>query len=123
MSCRGHEKGLSHRGCADGLLGSTFVALGVVGSYAAPAGARHHTAVPRWWTHVDHAGQAPPDGDGAARHLHGSMDLTTGELVGNLVLPPATTTVSLAGLGLATATFDLAPVGPVQGTVTSPPWP
>ncbi len=99
-----------------GLLGSTFVALGVVGS-AAPAGA--DTTLPVTYA-VDasttlaklHQTVTVPPGT-----FTGSVDLTTGELVGNLVLPPATTTVSLAGLGLATATFDLAPVGPVQGTV------
>lgn len=47
----------------------------------------------------------------------GSIDLTTGALSGNLSLPPATTTVSEGGLGLATATFALEPTGPVSGTV------
>jgi hypothetical protein len=47
----------------------------------------------------------------------GSIDLGNGALTGNLALPPASTTVSLAGIGLATATFKLAPVKPVTGTV------
>ena len=47
----------------------------------------------------------------------GSIDLTTGALTGNLSLPPATTTVSEGGLGLATATFALQPVKAVTGTV------
>jgi hypothetical protein len=47
----------------------------------------------------------------------GTVDLGTDGLQGNLVLPPATTTVAMAGVGLATATFDLAPVKPVVGTV------
>ncbi len=47
----------------------------------------------------------------------GSIDLTTGALTGNLSLPPATTTVSEGGLGLATATFSLEPSKPVTGTV------
>ena len=48
----------------------------------------------------------------------GSIDLTTGTLTGNLTLPPASTTVSLAGIGLAKATFELSPVKPVIGHVT-----
>jgi hypothetical protein len=48
----------------------------------------------------------------------GSIDLTTGTLTGNLTLPPASTTVSLAGIGLAKATFELSPVKPVVGHVT-----
>jgi hypothetical protein len=47
----------------------------------------------------------------------GVLDLVTGNLVGNLTLPPAQTTVSLAGIGLATAGFAVAPVGPVKGHV------
>jgi len=49
--------------------------------------------------------------------FRGSVDLSTGRLVGHLALPPATTTVGLAGIGLATATFQLAPVGRIHGSV------
>jgi hypothetical protein len=47
----------------------------------------------------------------------GTVNLKTAALTGNLVLPPASTTVSLAGIGLAKATFKLSPVGPVVGKV------
>jgi hypothetical protein len=47
----------------------------------------------------------------------GTIDLVTGNLVGSLTLPPAQTTVSLLGIGLATAGFAVAPVGPVKGHV------
>jgi hypothetical protein len=47
----------------------------------------------------------------------GSINLKTKVLTGNLALPPASTTVSVAGVGLAKATFKLSPVGPVTGTV------
>lgn len=47
----------------------------------------------------------------------GSLNTITGALTGNLVLPPAKTTVRLAGIGLATATFKLQPTAPVTGTV------
>ncbi len=47
----------------------------------------------------------------------GSLNLTTFVLRGTLTLPPASTTVSLAGLGLAKATFELAPTKEVTGKV------
>jgi hypothetical protein len=47
----------------------------------------------------------------------GSIDLSTAALTGNLTLPPASTTISVAGIGLAKATFELSPVKPVVGTV------
>jgi hypothetical protein len=47
----------------------------------------------------------------------GTINLGTGVLEGNLALPPATTTVGLAGVGLANATFQLAPTRPVRATV------
>jgi len=47
----------------------------------------------------------------------GTIDLGSGVLEGNLSLPPATTTVGLAGVGLANATFQLSPTGPVRATV------
>jgi len=47
----------------------------------------------------------------------GSLNLKTFVLTGNLSLPPASTTVSLAGIGLATATFELSATKPVTGKV------
>ena len=47
----------------------------------------------------------------------GTVDLGSGALQGTLALPPATATVAVAGVGLATATFVIAPVGPVTGSV------
>jgi len=47
----------------------------------------------------------------------GSLNLDTFVLRGNLALPPASTTVSLAGIGLATATFELAQAKPITGKV------
>ena len=40
----------------------------------------------------------------------GSVDLVTGTLTGHITLPPATSTVKLAGIGLARATFQIAEV-------------
>ena len=47
----------------------------------------------------------------------GSLNLSTFVLRGNLNLPPASTTVSLGGIGLATATFKLAEAKPITGKV------
>ena len=47
----------------------------------------------------------------------GSLNLGTGVLTGVLALPPASTTVNLAGIGLAKATFTISPTKPVIGTV------
>jgi hypothetical protein len=47
----------------------------------------------------------------------GSLNLDTFVLRGNLTLPPASTTVSLAGIGLATATFQLKQAKPITGKV------
>jgi hypothetical protein len=45
----------------------------------------------------------------------GTIDLATSKLTGHITLPPATATVSGAGLPLATATFQIAEVKPVTG--------
>lgn len=47
----------------------------------------------------------------------GSVDLGTGAITGNLSLPPGSSTFSIAGIGLATATFAVQPTGPITGTV------
>jgi hypothetical protein len=47
----------------------------------------------------------------------GSIDLSTFALTGTIQLPEATATVAIAGLPLATATFQMSEVGPVTGTV------
>lgn len=54
----------------------------------------------------------PPPGS-----FTGSVNLSTGKVVGHLSLPPAHTTIRLAGVGLVTATFVVQPVKPVRGRV------
>lgn len=45
-----------------------------------------------------------------------SIDLyANGDISGTMTLPPASTTMKLAGLPLAQATFEMAPAGPVTG--------
>lgn len=47
----------------------------------------------------------------------GSVDLATGEITGDLALPPATTQFKLGRLPLANIAFEIEPVGGVTGTV------
>jgi hypothetical protein len=52
-----------------------------------------------------------------AGEFKGTIDLSTFKLTGTISLPPAQSTVAIAGLPLATATFKIAEVGPVTGSV------
>lgn len=47
----------------------------------------------------------------------GRINTTTGGVRGKLTLPAATTTIKLAGIGVATATIGIAPTKPVTGKV------
>ena len=47
----------------------------------------------------------------------GSIDLGTGNLTGNLNLPPASTQMKIGSLSLATATFEMEQASPVTGHV------
>jgi hypothetical protein len=47
----------------------------------------------------------------------GSIDLLTGNLTGDLTLPPAQTTISVLGLPAVTATFVISEAGPITGHV------
>lgn len=95
------------------------VALAVSAVATAPAAAAANPTFPFDWkvtatTHLkklDQTVTVPPG------RFRGSVDLVTGNLTGSISLPPATTTVKLAGVGLATATFKIAQVKPVTGHV------
>jgi hypothetical protein len=52
-----------------------------------------------------------------AGEFKGTIDLKTFKLTGTISLPPAKSTIAVAGLPLATATFKTVEVGPVTGTV------
>ncbi len=114
-SLRGTQR-VRRAATATALLAVACMVPGVVGP-AGPAGA--YTTLPLNYT-VDasttlatlHQTVNVPPGT-----FTGTVDLTDGSLRGHLALPPAATTVSLAGIGLVTATFDLVPVGRVTGTV------
>lgn len=49
--------------------------------------------------------------------LSGTLDLGTGELIGDLTLPPSETQLSLAGLGLATVGTEIVPTRQITGHV------
>jgi hypothetical protein len=49
--------------------------------------------------------------------LSGTLNPLTGALKANLALPPASSTIALAGIGLVTATFSVVPTKPVVGTI------
>jgi hypothetical protein len=49
--------------------------------------------------------------------FNGTFDVNTGVLTGNVSLPPASKTISIAGIPLATATFAMTPTGPITGHV------
>jgi hypothetical protein len=94
--------------------------LGIVASIAtAPAAHAANPAYPFDWTinastHLKKLDQTVVVPEG---RFSGSVDLVTGDLTGDLKLPKATTTVQLAGIGLATATFKMSPTRGVTGHV------
>ena len=47
----------------------------------------------------------------------GTVDLATGDLVGNLTLPPASKSISLFGLPIASTTFAMSQAEPITGHV------
>lgn len=47
----------------------------------------------------------------------GTVNLTTGDLTGNLTLPPATQKISILGIPLASATFAMSSAAPLTGKV------
>jgi hypothetical protein len=113
--------GLRRTTAAIALAPMTLAGLAAGLAGAAPAAASAHsdptfkvTYIVKATTHIAKLNQnisVPPG------RFVGTIDLVTGNLVGNLTLPPAQTIVNLAGVGLATAGFAVAPVGPVRGHV------
>jgi hypothetical protein len=88
------------------------------GVIASPAGAADPTLPINWVvkasTHLKKLNQTvvvPPG------RFAGSIDLATGDLTGNLTLPPASTEISGAGIPLAKATFQMTQTKPITGHV------
>ncbi len=100
-------------------LTMTGLAVGVAGAGPAGATAKSDPMFPidfivKASTHIAKLNQTITI---PAGKFVGSLDLITGNLVGHITLPPASTTVSIGGIGLATVGFATAPVGPVTGHV------
>jgi len=67
---------------------------------------------------VAHVARLDQDIEVEGGSFTGTVDLGTGAINGDIVLPPATTFISLAGLiPAARATFEMRPVGPATGTL------
>jgi hypothetical protein len=100
------------------LLAVPALAAGLVAGTAPPAGAANPTYPFDWSvkasTYVKKMDQTVSVPRGTFK---GKVDLVTGRLTGSISLPPASTTMELAGIGLVRATFKIAQVKPVTGTV------
>ena len=94
--------------------------LALAGSVAtAPAASAANPTFPFDWsikvsTHLKKLDQTVKVPRGS---FTGQVDLVTGDLIGHIKLPPASSTVQMAGLGLVTATFQMNAVKPVTGHV------
>lgn len=67
---------------------------------------------------VAHVARLGQDIEVEGGSFRGTVDLGTGDVTGDLSLPPASTFVSLAGLvPAARATFEMRPIGPATGHV------
>jgi hypothetical protein len=103
------------------LVPLTLAGLAMGVAQAGPAGAAAHSDptfpidfIVKASTHIAKLNQTI---NVPAGKFVGSLDLVTGKLTGNITLPPASDTISLAGIGLATAGFAVAQVKPVTGQV------
>ncbi len=102
-----------------GLVAVGLLAASAVGTVAAAPTASSDPDLPINWT-VDattHIAGLNQDTTITGGTIVGSVDLATDEIVVNLTLPDASSTIKLLGLPLATATFRVAPTGPSTGHV------
>jgi len=100
------------------LLVVPILAATVLLAAAAPAGAADPSFPFDWKIDAKtHLAKLNQDVTVPTGSFVGSVDLVTGALTGRITLPPATSTVSLAGIGLARATFQISEVQPVTGHV------
>jgi hypothetical protein len=106
----------THRRLA--LLVAVPALLAGIGVAAPSAGAANPTFPFDWSinasTHLQKLNQTVSVPKGTFK---GRVDLVTKKLTGTISLPPASTTLAVAGVGLATATFKIAQMKPVTGTV------
>jgi hypothetical protein len=91
-------------------------ALAALVALGEPASAEPIVPVQQRIDAVAHVARLGQDIEVVGGSFTGSVDLGTGAITGDIVLPPATTFVSLAGLlPAARATFEMRPVGPATG--------
>jgi hypothetical protein len=93
--------------------------LASVGLVTAPAASAADVIIPIEWnidasTHIKSLNMDVTVPTGT---FVGQVNLTTGQLTGNLTLPPATQNISILGIPLASATFAMTSNGPITGTV------
>ncbi|HET8929291.1 MAG TPA: hypothetical protein VFN21_01410 [Acidimicrobiales bacterium] len=99
------------------LASAVALALAAATFAAAPSGAA--TTVPIHWqvnasTHIRSLNMDVQIPTGT---FDGEVDLATGDLTGHLNLPPASKTIRLFGLPLASTTFAMSENGPITGHV------
>jgi hypothetical protein len=105
-----------HRG---GLAALMVVVLATFGLVMAPTANAADTIVPVNFTvnASTHLKSLNLDVTVPPGSFTGQVDLTTGALTGTLKLPPATQSISILGIPLASATFSLGSSSPVTGTL------
>ena len=100
------------------LLAVPLLATAVFVAAASPAGAADPTFPFDWKVDAStHLAKLHQDVTVPTGSFVGSVNLATGALTGHITLPPATSTVRLAGIGLARATFQISEVRPVTGHI------
>ena len=102
-----------------GLAAFLVLVLASVGLGVAPQPATADVIVPISWTvnASTHLKSLNMDVVVPAGTFTGSINLNTGDLQGDLALPPATTNIKVLGIPLASATFAIQPTGPITGHV------
>ncbi len=98
-------------------LSALVLTVAAFSASAAPATAA--STLPIHWTvqASTHIKSLNMDVQIPAGTFDGEIDLATGDLTGNLNLPPAAKTIKLFGVPVATATFAMTENGPITGHV------
>jgi hypothetical protein len=99
------------------LAAAAILVVALVGSVAlAPPASAAPIPIQQQIDAVAHVARLDQDIVVEGGSFNGGVDLETGAITGDIVLPPATTFINLAGLiPAARATFEMRPVGPATG--------
>ncbi len=98
------------------LVAGCTLAIALAAS-AAPASASAGIAVDYKLTVHTHIKKMNQDVTVKHGRMHATVALDTGNLRGNITLPPATTTTYVGGIGALTATFQMQQAKPVKGHI------